>query len=64
MAETIYTLWCYVEGDNTLFPVIAPSTTLIGILKRTIKEESSPSLQGLAAKNLTLFKVGYIMISM
>ena len=63
MAETNYTLWCYVEGDKTLFPVVSPSTTSMGILKKLIKEENSNFLQGVDAKDLTLFKVGYIMIS-
>ena len=63
MAETNYTLWCYVEGDKNLFPVIPPSTTSMGMLKELIKEKRSNFLQGVDAADLTLFKVGYIMIS-
>jgi hypothetical protein len=63
MAETVYTLRCYVEGDNTVFPVIASSTTLIGILKKTIKEKRSDNIVLVNAASLSLSKVGYIMIS-
>jgi len=63
MAETNYTLWCYVEGDKTLFSVIPPSTTSIDMLKKLIKKERSNFLRGVDAADLTLFKVGYIMIS-
>jgi hypothetical protein len=28
MAETIYKLWCYVKGDNTLFLVNASSSDI------------------------------------
>jgi hypothetical protein len=64
MAETFYTLLCYVEGDNTLFPVTASSTASIGGLKNTIKVAKNNFLQRFDASNLTLFKVSYIMISM
>ena len=63
MANAPYTLWCYVEGCKTLFSVISPSTASVDILKNLIKEENSNLLQGVNASDLTLFKVGYIMIS-
>jgi hypothetical protein len=62
MANTPYALWCYVEGDNTIFCVTASSTTPIGRLKYLIKEKSN-FLQGVDASNLSLMKVRYIMVS-
>ncbi|KAF8498772.1 hypothetical protein F5888DRAFT_1802922 [Russula emetica] len=54
----MYQLWCLVEGDDALFPVIAPSTTSIGVLKDMIKEKGiNPNEHAILAKDLTLWKV-------
>jgi hypothetical protein len=58
MTDTMYQLWCLVEGDDTLFPIIAPSTTSIGVLKDMIKEKGiNPTEHAVDAKGLTLWKV-------
>ena len=54
-----YELWCYVQGDNTTFPVEASSNVSIGKLKVIIKGERSNFLQGFDASSLTLIKVCY-----
>jgi hypothetical protein len=59
MSDTSYRLWCFVEGDNTVFPVIASSTLFIGELKDKIKENKSNLLQRVDASSLTLWKVRY-----
>jgi hypothetical protein len=56
MAE-MYNFWCYIKGDNTHFPVIAPPTISIGVLQMKIKEAKSNLLQRVDASNLTLSKV-------
>jgi len=56
-SDTSYRLWCFVEGDNTVFPVIASSTLLIDDLKDKIKEKKSNLLQRVDASILTLWKV-------
>ncbi|KAH9978410.1 hypothetical protein BJV74DRAFT_888255 [Russula compacta] len=56
-AET-YELWCLVEGDDTLFPVIASSTTSIGRLKVLIKDNGINAAEhAVLAKDLTIWKV-------
>ncbi len=62
MSDTPYTLWCYVEGDKTLFRVIISSTKITDDLKKSIKEEKSNLLQGVDASSLILTKVRYIMV--
>ena len=65
MADTIYNLWCYVQGDNTYFPVIASSAISIGVLQKMIKEDGKNGvLNSVDAKDLTLWKVCYITVSM
>jgi len=65
MADTIYNLWCYVQGDNTYFPVIASSAISIGVLQKMIKEDGKNGvLNSVDAKDLTLWKVCYIIVSM
>jgi hypothetical protein len=63
MSDTNYHLWCYVEGDETVFDlvfdVIASSTISISKLRQTIKEKRSNILQGIDAASLTLSKVRY-----
>ncbi|KAN0103607.1 hypothetical protein V8E52_011816, partial [Russula decolorans] len=49
--------WCYVEGDNTLFPVTASSTASIDSLKNTIKVAKNNFLQRFDASDLTLMKM-------
>jgi len=61
MSDTPYALWCYVEGDNTYFPVVASPTVTIGDLKEKIKEKNSHEV---VAKDIRLWKVRYIMVSM
>jgi hypothetical protein len=45
MSDTTYTLLCFIEGDNTPFPVTTSSTVSIGGLKETIKEKNINLLQ-------------------
>jgi hypothetical protein len=55
MSDTDYTLWCYLKGDTCPFPVVAPPTISVGVLKNMIKEE----LGDVQARNLILKKVRY-----
>jgi hypothetical protein len=56
--------WCLVEGDNTVFPVTAPLTTPIYVLKDKIKEECKNGvLSRVDASDLTLWKVRMTMAS-
>ena len=59
MPDTIYNLWCFVEGDKHAFSVAALSTMMIGELRKKIKEEKSNLLQRVDASSLNLFKVCY-----
>jgi hypothetical protein len=60
-----YELWCYIQGDHIYFPVEASSNVSIGKLKEQIfAEGTSKDFAGCSAKDLTLTKVCYIMISM
>ena len=53
-----YNLWCYIQGDNTAFPLIASSTIFVDLLKDSIKEERKNGvLKNVDAKDLTLWKV-------
>ena len=53
-----YNLWCYVVGDNTVFPVIASPTISVGQLKVLIKEMGKNGvLSSIDAPDLTLWKV-------
>ncbi|KAH9997437.1 hypothetical protein BJV74DRAFT_883436 [Russula compacta] len=57
-----YELVCLVEGDDTLFDVIASPTTSIHRLKRLIKEECQYGvLRGIDAKDLTIWKARMTM---
>jgi hypothetical protein len=58
MSNTIYNLWCYLEGDNTVLPVDTPSTISIGELKKMIKENYGDDLKDNAAR-LSLSRVRY-----
>jgi hypothetical protein len=56
--------WCLVEGENTVFPVTAPLTTPIYVLKDKIKEErKNGMLSRVDASDLTLWKVRMTMAS-
>lgn len=60
------TFWCLVEGDDALFPIIAPLTTPIGVLRDKIKDERKNGVLGhgsVRAKDLTLWKVRIAMAS-
>ncbi|KAF8501599.1 hypothetical protein F5888DRAFT_1248949 [Russula emetica] len=57
MSDTIYCLWCHVEGDSTAFPLSASSSLYIGQLKDVVKEKRSDVLQRVDASSLTLWKV-------
>ena len=53
-----YNLWCYIQGDNTAFLLIASSTISVGLLKNLIKEECKNGvLKDVDAADLTLWKV-------
>ena len=54
MSDTTYRLWCFVEGDTTLFSVIASSISIC-VLKDLIKETGV--FNGIDAKDLILWKV-------
>jgi hypothetical protein len=58
MSDTIYKLWCYLEGDNTVLHVFAPSTISISELKTMIKEKYGDDLKDNAAR-LSLSRVRY-----
>ena len=44
MSDTSYELWCLVQGDDTLSPIVTPRTTSIGVLKQHIKRARENSL--------------------
>jgi len=56
-------LWCYLEGDRTYFPVYILPSQKIHDLKDAIYGKKDKSFR-CNAKDLTLTKVRYIMISM
>ena len=59
MSDT-YTLWCFMQGDNNIFPAVAPLTMTIGELKTMIEKIKKNFLQGLDASSLALWKVRYL----
>jgi hypothetical protein len=58
MSDT-YSLWCFVQGDKTIFPAIASSAMFIGELKNMIKKEKENILQGFDASDLTLCVISH-----
>jgi len=52
-----YDLWCYIEGDDTFFPVTAPLAISISALKFLIHAEKSNLLQGVDPSSFILSKV-------
>jgi Crinkler effector protein N-terminal domain len=64
MSENTYRIWCLVEGEDTIFHVIASPTSFISELKEAIKEKWKESvLRGVDAGQLTLWKVRMTMTS-
>jgi hypothetical protein len=64
MSENTYHLWCLVEEDNTLFPIIASPALSVGQLKDLIKEKRKHgALSNIDATDLTLWKVRVTMAS-
>jgi Crinkler effector protein N-terminal domain len=57
MVEDNYRIWCLVEGESTMFPVIASRTIPIADLKKLIKEKKNRALNDVAAKDLRLWRV-------
>ena len=53
----MYTLWCLIHGDKTVFKVKIPIDSDIDDLKDKIKQECY--LEKVAAKDLVLWKVRY-----
>ncbi|KAF8478986.1 hypothetical protein DFH94DRAFT_746856 [Russula ochroleuca] len=64
MSNTIYNLWCYLEGDNTVLPVDTPSTISIGELKKMIKENYGDDLKDNAARlSLSRVNIDYFAVT-
>jgi hypothetical protein len=60
MSDTSYELWCLVQGDDTLFPIVTPRTTSIGVLKEHIKRARENTLfHKVDASSLDLWQVRY-----
>jgi len=58
MSENTYRIWCLVEGDNILFPVIALPTTSVSMVKDLIHEKRKNGvLKSVDAADLTLWRV-------
>ena len=59
-------LWCCIEGERDIYSVsISPTHTIIDLKNEIYNgSSSSRSFVGCGAKDLTLRKVRYIMISM
>ena len=52
-----YIFWCFVQGDNTLFPVETSLDISIGEMKALIMKKKENFLQGFDALSLNLSKV-------
>ncbi|KAF9095501.1 hypothetical protein BGX27_001265 [Mortierella sp. AM989] len=55
--NTLLTLFCLVDGEDSPFPVKIESTESIGGLKKAIKAEIPDTFNGVDAKDLTLWRV-------
>jgi hypothetical protein len=56
--DATHTLWCLIEGESTVFSVMAPLNTNINDLKELIRGKGVyGALRGVDAKDLILFKV-------
>jgi len=53
----LYTIWCIVIGDTTLFSVNIDETKSVDALKQVIKKEEEPRFDAFAAHELTLYKI-------
>ena len=62
MSDATYRIWCLLEGENTLFSVLALPTISIGELKDLIKEKNAKGIN-VDANHLTLWKVRMTMAS-
>ena len=63
MSDLTHELWCYIEGDTVVFSVFVSTTTSVDELKEMIKEtKKNNTLRTVDASDLTLTKVGYIMM--
>ena len=56
MSYATYNLWCFIEGDNALFPVVVQSDEYIHTLQKSIKVEKETLLKRVDSSNLVLFK--------
>jgi hypothetical protein len=64
MSDETYLIWCLVEGDGTLFPVVDSLRKTVIELKELIKEKCKNGvLKNVDAKDLTLWKVRMTMAS-
>jgi hypothetical protein len=64
MSDKPYRILCLIEGDTTIFAVIALPIISIGELKYTIKEKCKNGvLHSVLAKDLTLWKVRMTLAS-
>jgi hypothetical protein len=64
MSENTYHIYCLVEGNSAIFPVIASPTTSISMLKYLIKEKRKHGvLSNIDATDLTLWRVRMTMAS-
>ena len=62
-----YKLWCYIEGQCDCFKAsisLDDDVNVYDLKKGIFAEGSSKNFAGYSAKDLTLTKVCYIMISM
>lgn len=55
--EEMYTLYCFVLGEDTAFPVEVAKRETVGNLRDKIKEKKKPDLDLIAANNLNLYCV-------
>jgi hypothetical protein len=56
---SMYTLWCLIRGDKTVFMVEIPINNNIYQLKHKIKQTRSHRLEKFDAADLILWKVRY-----
>jgi hypothetical protein len=64
MSDETYLIWCLVEGDGTLFPVVDSLRKTVIELKELIKEKCKNGvLKNVDATDLTLWKVRMTMAS-
>lgn len=54
----LITVWGYVEGQNSVFPLKIDGNETIGELKDEIKRKKANLLQKIDADNLTIYRLG------